>query len=117
MSSSVVPDPPSASRITGVTNSRCRRDAISGTTPPYCACRSACDATTFERMFPTSSTTAAAVSSQLVSRPRITAPTSESGPGPDLVPDLPSGLCDPHEQAPQSLWNLVETLSQRCLLY
>ena len=33
-------------------SSRCRRDATSGTTPPYRACRSACDATTFARISP-----------------------------------------------------------------
>ncbi len=71
-SSSVAPAPASASSITGATSSRCRRDATSGTTPPNRACSSACEATTFARISPSSVTTAAAVSSHDVSRPRIT---------------------------------------------
>src|SRR5689334_22237926 len=54
-----------------MTSSRCRREATSGTTPPNRACRSACDETTLERISPPS-TSAAAVSSQEVSSPRIT---------------------------------------------
>ena len=59
-------------RITGETSSRWRREAMSGTTPPYRAWRSACEATTDDRTTPSTSTTAAAVSSQDVSIPRIT---------------------------------------------
>ena len=44
--SSPTPASPSASRRTGVTSSRCRRDATSGTTPPYFACSSAWEETT-----------------------------------------------------------------------
>ena len=64
----------SASRTTGETSSRWRRDATSGTTPPKRACRSACDDTTDESTRPSSVTTAAAVSSHDVSIPRITTP-------------------------------------------
>jgi hypothetical protein len=49
----------------------CLRDAISGTTPPYLLCNSACDAIMLERIRRPSSTTAAAVSSQEVSIPNI----------------------------------------------
>ena len=62
----------SASSITGETSSRWRLEAISGTTPPYFAWMSAWELTTFERISPPAVTTAAAVSSQEVSIPRIT---------------------------------------------
>ena len=55
--------------------SACARAAISGTTPPKGACSAICEWTTLERMRPrpaaSRSTTAAAVSSQLVSMPRM----------------------------------------------
>src|SRR5699024_11157449 len=47
------------------------RLAISGTTPPYSACRSICENTTLERMRRPFSITAAAVSSQEDSRARM----------------------------------------------
>src|SRR5262245_49633808 len=47
--------------------SMCMREATSGNTPPYCACLAACDATMLDRIVVPSATTAAAVSSQLVS--------------------------------------------------
>jgi len=51
------------------------RAAISGTTPPNSACSLICENTTFDRMRPcpsaVRSTTAAAVSSQVVSMPRM----------------------------------------------
>src|SRR4051812_17817538 len=71
MSASATPASPSACSITGVTSSRWRLDATSGTTPPKRACSSSCEATTLERMSPSALTTAAAVSSQEVSIPRI----------------------------------------------
>ena len=49
----------------------CRRDAISGTTPPYSAWVSICVSTTLERMVRPSSMTAAAVSSQEDSSAKI----------------------------------------------
>src|SRR5512135_2488899 len=49
----------------------CCREATSGNTPPNWACRSICDATTLDKMTRSSSTTAAAVSSQEVSMPRM----------------------------------------------
>jgi hypothetical protein len=52
------------------------RAAISGTTPPNAACSSICDSTTLDRMrpgpLPGRSTTAAAVSSHVVSMPSTT---------------------------------------------
>ena len=65
--------------MTGTTSSRWRREAISGTTPPKRACRSACD----ERMRRAhvrrpGVTTAAQVSSQEVSIARITGPSDRS---------------------------------------
>src|SRR4051812_28959946 len=56
--------------------STCARAAISGTTPPNAACSSICDSTTLDRMrpgpLPGRSTTAAAVSSHVVSMPSTT---------------------------------------------
>ena len=49
--------------VTRTTASMCRRDAISGTTPPYSACVAICVSTTLDRIFRPSSMTAAAVSS------------------------------------------------------
>src|SRR5262249_56171433 len=71
-SPSSAPAWPSASRRTGITSSRCRRDATSGTTPPKRAWRSACEETTLARISPSTVTIAAAVSSHEVSTPRIT---------------------------------------------
>ena len=50
---------------------RCAREACSGTTPPKRACRSVCDAMTLDSISTPSRTTATAVSSQLVSKPRM----------------------------------------------
>src|SRR5579859_3151423 len=69
--SSAVPARARASSITGPSRSRCRRDASSGTTPPYRTCRSTWEATTFDRRPPGRSSTAAAVSSHEVSMPRM----------------------------------------------
>src|SRR5262245_17291891 len=56
------------------------RAAISGTTPPYAACSSICESTILDRIFPGPasgrSTTAAAVSSQVVSMPSTSIPNS-----------------------------------------
>ena len=60
-----------ASLITALNVSMCCREASSGTMPPYWACMSIWVATTFEWMVRPSSMTAAAVSSQDVSMPRI----------------------------------------------
>src|SRR6266568_9222828 len=50
---------------------RCSRDASSGTTPPYLRCTLTCEATTLDRISRPSATTAAAVSSQEDSIPRM----------------------------------------------
>ena len=60
-----------ASLTTALNVSMCWREASSGTMPPYSACISICDATTLEWIVRPSSMTAAAVSSQDVSMPRI----------------------------------------------
>src|SRR5215467_2995366 len=60
-----------ASRTTGTICRRCSREASSGTTPPYLRCTSTCDATTLDRISRPSSTTAAAVSSQEDSIPKM----------------------------------------------
>src|SRR5262249_8931209 len=65
----VTPASEAARRITGTMVAMCWREATSGTTPPYAACTSTCEATTSERTLRPSSTTAAAVSSQEVSIP------------------------------------------------
>jgi len=59
----------SAARTTGTTLRMCARDASSGTTPPYFAWTSCCEATTSDRTRQPSSTTAAAVSSHELSSP------------------------------------------------
>src|SRR6266851_2059106 len=64
-------DSASAVRTTGTMARKCSRDASSGTTPPYFPWVASCDATTEERMLALSWTTAAAVSSQEVSIPRM----------------------------------------------
>ena len=66
-------------RLFEITGGEARRDATSGTTPPKRACRSACDETTFARISPAPVTSAAAVSSQEVSIPRITPRPPRSG--------------------------------------
>src|SRR5579862_5079085 len=76
ISPSVVPASSSASPMTSLTSSRCARDAISGTTPPYRACRSTWLDTTDDCTNRPSSTTAAAVSSHEVSIPRMRMVTS-----------------------------------------
>src|SRR5690348_18231463 len=60
-----------ASRTTGTICRKCSREASSGTTPPYLRCTSTCDATTLDKISRPSTTTAAAVSSQEDSIPRI----------------------------------------------
>src|SRR5215831_16902053 len=60
----------SAFSTTGTMTSRCRREASSGTTPPYGAWIASCEATTFDRMRRPSASTAAAVSSHELSIPR-----------------------------------------------
>src|SRR5512136_185823 len=64
--------------------STCFREATSGTTPPKLAWRSIWEEITFERMVP-SSTSAAAVSSQEVSIPRINMVVFPLGLGPLLA--------------------------------
>src|SRR5215470_3099517 len=68
-SSSPTPAPSRARRTTGISTSRWRREASSGTTPPYGACTSSCEATMLASTLRPPSTTAAAVSSQEVSIP------------------------------------------------
>src|SRR5438876_609815 len=62
---------PSASRTTGTICRKCSREASSGTTPPYLRCTSSCDATILDRISRPSTTTAAAVSSQEDSMPKM----------------------------------------------
>ena len=80
--------PPStiARATTGLSASRCARDAISGTIPPKSACRSIWVETTLETTSLPPITNAAAVSSQLVSIPstRVDSSTATS-PGPVTV--------------------------------
>src|SRR5438067_1626283 len=84
--SSSAPASASASRSTGTTSSRWRREATSGTTPPKRACSSAWEETTFARIWPSCVTTAAAVSSQEVSSARIIVRTSHiEGLTPDVA--------------------------------
>ena len=66
-------------RAPGTMVATCWRDASSGTTPPYGACTSICDATTFARTCRPSSTTAAAVSSHDVSTPSTSMSDSQHG--------------------------------------
>src|ERR1035437_2801244 len=70
-SSSLVPERSRASRTTGTMARRCSREANSGTTPPYLPWVIICEATMEERTASPSSTTAAAVSSQEDSMPRM----------------------------------------------
>jgi len=70
-SSPVIAASLSVSRRIGRMFSICARAAISGTTPPYFRCRSTCVATWLAITSRPSATTAAAVSSQLLSIPRI----------------------------------------------
>src|SRR5579884_952537 len=98
-----VPDCCKASRVTGTIARRCSREASSGTTPPYLPCVESCDATIEERMAGrpwACSTTAAAVSSQEDSMPRMRTiftlarlshllldePHHRGGRGPDAAP-------------------------------
>ncbi len=69
-SSSDAPARRSASSTAALASSRWWREAISGTTPPY-ASWIPCDEMTFDSMSPSAVITAAHVSSQLVSMPRI----------------------------------------------
>src|SRR5207302_7669819 len=69
-SPSLTPARASASSTTGTITSRWRREANSGTTPPYGAWTSSWEATTLDRIRRPSATTAAAVSSQELSMPR-----------------------------------------------
>src|SRR5262245_24893330 len=73
-SPSVTPAPASAFSTTGTITSMCRRDASSGTTPPYGAWTSSCEATTFERTRRPSARIAADVSSHEVSMPSTSLP-------------------------------------------
>ena len=87
----VIPAFSNASLATGKIFKTCALAATSGTTPPYFLCISICDATTLDStstLSPLPRTTAAAVSSQLVSMPSIiiiifvivrNAPTCHSG--------------------------------------
>src|SRR4029077_9781498 len=70
-SANFIPACSSASRTTGTICRRCSREANSGTTPPYFRCTSICEATTLDRISRPSATTAAAVSSQEDSIPRM----------------------------------------------
>jgi hypothetical protein len=68
---SPIPASDSAAAITPSSFSTWARAAISGTTPAKGACSSIWEKTTLDRIVPSSRTTAAAVSSQLVSMPSI----------------------------------------------
>src|SRR6266508_1619813 len=100
---------PAASRarlMTGTITSVCRRDASSGTTPPYGPWTSSCEATMLDRILRPPSRTAAAVSSQEVSIPR-TIIRSAAPSSLDLRRQAPSILTrqlgDPHEPEPPRL--------------
>src|SRR5262245_20878524 len=73
-SPSATPASASAFSTTGTITSMCRRDANSGTTPPYGAWTSSCEATTFESTRRPSARIAADVSSHEVSMPRTSLP-------------------------------------------
>ena len=70
-SANVTPASSSAFCTTGSTFSQCLREAISGTTPPYCLCSSTCEETTLERISVWFLAMLAAVSSQELSIPNI----------------------------------------------
>src|SRR5262245_43013878 len=72
----------SARRTTGTMARKCSREASSGTTPPYFEWVASCDATTDDRTFFPSSTTAAAVSSQHVLIPRMATAIGKFGSPP-----------------------------------
>src|SRR5262249_22329636 len=65
--------------------SKCLRAATSGTTPPYSACSLLCERSSLDKRTLPSRTTAAAVSSQLVSNPRNTAIFAPSPHSPPKV--------------------------------
>src|SRR5205823_2546208 len=102
---------PSASRTTGTICRKCSREASSGTTPPYLRCTSSCDATILDRISRPSTTTAAAVSSQEDSMPkmRVFASTTTSLD--------PSGTRETPRQTPGSAVRFPLSLSriQICL--
>src|SRR5437773_674450 len=77
-SRSPMPASASALRMTGTIISRWRREASSGTTPPYLAWTSSWEATTFESTLRPPSSTAAAVSSHDVSIPSTIMVSSRS---------------------------------------
>ena len=60
-----------AARTTGTIFRRCSREAISGTTPPWRACRATCELMLLDSVCTPARITAAAVSSQLDSIPRM----------------------------------------------
>src|SRR5438132_1099099 len=99
MSPRVIPASSSACWITGFIRSTWSREAISGTTPPKRACRSTCEAITFERRHSPSSTIAAAVSSQELSIPSTRTDELLQGGEPLREPlpivDAPE-IVDPH---------------------
>ncbi len=70
-SATAMPARSSACSTMGTIVATCALHAISGTTPPYLAWRCSWDATTLARVRVPSATTAAAVSSQEVSMPRM----------------------------------------------
>src|SRR6185312_534405 len=67
----VLPASASACLTTGTIARKCSREASSGTTPPYGLCVAICEATTLEIICSPERTTAAAVSSQELSIPRM----------------------------------------------
>ena len=75
-----------APETTGDRAFRCSLAASSGTTPPWTACLAICEATSLESTLNPSSTTDAAVSSQLLSIPRIRLISTQRAPAKDLTP-------------------------------
>src|SRR5207249_2016518 len=103
--------PASASALstTGTMTSRWRREASSGTTPPYGAWMASCEATTLERRRRPSASTAAAVSSHELSipsttirRPSLSLAVSTDSKG-DAAESLAPGLASPSMRASQLL--------------
>src|SRR5207302_1137219 len=108
-SGSLTPASASARSTTGTITSRCRREASSGTTPPYGAWMASCEATTLERIRRPPASTAAAVSSHELSipsttirRPSTSLAVSTDSKG-DAAESLAPGLASPSMRASQLL--------------
>src|SRR5439155_21925796 len=108
-SRNLTPASASAFSTTGTMTSRWRREASSGTTPPYGAWMASCEATTLERRRRPSASTAAAVSSHELSipsttirRPSLSLAVSTDSKG-DAAESLAPGLASPSMRASQLL--------------